>query len=172
MPGKIDEAIEAHERSLQILEELTEKFGTAPHFRHSLGIACSNYAYLLATLRDATRVQRERAVVLARRSVQLDPRVPSRHRNLGIALVETRQWENAIQALEAAVAKQRRTRPPLASHYLALAYWHSGDKKRARESWRLAKDEPPPRSVREQPAFRTMQQRLARLFESDEAIGQ
>ena len=99
----------------------------------NLSDANNNLAWLLATSPDVSLRDPKRAVVLAKKAVELAPRNGDNWNTLGVAHYRTGDWKAAIEALTNSM--DRRNGGDGADwFFLALAHWQLGDKPRA-SSW-------------------------------------
>jgi serine/threonine protein kinase/tetratricopeptide (TPR) repeat protein len=114
----------ARGEALALLRELAESERSRPD-------ADNTVAWFLATDPDPAVRQPARAVELARKAVEDEPRVAPVWNTLGVALYRTGAWDEAIQALTRSVELTRGGSP----HdwlFLAMAHWRKGDRAEAR----------------------------------------
>jgi serine/threonine protein kinase/tetratricopeptide (TPR) repeat protein len=88
-------------------------------------------AGLLANSSDRSLWDLDRAVVLARKAIDLDPQFGEAHTHHGVALYRAGKAEEAVEELQKGwdLKKNDSEDPP--HFFLAMAYWRTGDKTRA-----------------------------------------
>jgi superkiller protein 3 len=150
--GKLDEAVGAYHKAI----ELDPKFARA---YYNLGIAlrklnrprealdaytvaleidpksanaCNGLAWLLATCPDVTLRDPGRAVALAKKGVELDPKNGGYLNTLGVACYRTGDWNGAVANLEKSM-ELRQGGDSSNWFCLAMAEWQLGNKDAARE---------------------------------------
>jgi tetratricopeptide (TPR) repeat protein/serine/threonine protein kinase len=129
-------------------------------------VAHGRLAWLLATCPDAKIRDPGRAVVLAQKAIELDPRAKNNLNTLGAAHFRAGNWKAAITALEKSM-EVRGGGDSFDWFFLAMARWQLGERDTAREWYDRAvqwmdKNEPTDEELR---LFRA---EAARLLELDE----
>jgi tetratricopeptide (TPR) repeat protein/serine/threonine protein kinase len=117
--GKLDQAIESFERAIALEPNHA--------FRHN------ELAWLLATWAEAKFRDPKRAVALAKKAVQLEPKNGIYWQTLGYAEYRAGSWKSALAALEKVKALGSAGGSP-EWFPLAMAHWQLGHKEEAR-SW-------------------------------------
>lgn len=117
--GRPKEALEAYDRGIEI----------DPQNRIALNAA----AWMRATAADRTLREPDRAIELARRALDVEPRAGSVWNTLGVALCGAQRWAEALEALDRSMGL-RSGGGALDWYFVALALWHQGDADGAR-SW-------------------------------------
>jgi Flp pilus assembly protein TadD len=93
--------------------------------------ALNNLAILLADRLDLPSRDPARAVDLANRVVELQPKDWRRWRTLGIVRYRAGEWKGAVSALEKAQQLLGRD-DEIARLFLTMAHWRAGDREQAR----------------------------------------
>ena len=96
-------------------------------------VAINNLAWFLATSLDASLRDSKRAVGLAKRAVDLDPKEGSYWNTLGVSQYRNGEWKAGIEALTKGM-ELRNGGDGTDWFLLAMAHWRLGDKTQAR-SW-------------------------------------
>jgi tetratricopeptide (TPR) repeat protein/serine/threonine protein kinase len=96
--------------------------------------AYERFAWLLATCPDKKRHDPKRAVELARKAVQLNPKDSNNWATLGMAHFRAGEWKESIVAVHAAMTKSKGAN---AYHWfiLAISHWQLGDRVEARKRY-------------------------------------
>jgi serine/threonine protein kinase/WD40 repeat protein/Flp pilus assembly protein TadD len=148
--GKAQEAIAAWSRTIALKSDHAEAYAERGHAYGRLSRwdqAVADYAkvialrpdwpefandaaWLLATHPDPRRRDPGRAVVLARKAVELDPDDGDYWNTLGVAEYRAGDWKGAIAALEKSVALQGHN--SYDAFLLAMARWQQGQRDEAR----------------------------------------
>jgi tetratricopeptide (TPR) repeat protein len=92
----------------------------------------NNVAWVLATSSAAELRDPKRAVALAKKAVELEPKGRAAWNTLGAAHYRAGDWKAAVTALEKAM-KLREGGDAFDWFFLAMAHWQLGDKKQARQ---------------------------------------
>jgi tetratricopeptide (TPR) repeat protein len=95
-----------------------------------------NLAEILATAGDAQLRDPPRALELAKRAVELQPYTDGPRSTYGIAQYRTGDWKGTVTELENTIGQRRPDAHSDNAHdgfFLAMAYWHLGEKDRARQ---------------------------------------
>ncbi len=91
----------------------------------------NNAAWLMATHPEPSRRDPERAVVLARKAVDLEPDQAMYWNTLGVAHYRARHWKEAIESLTRSMQLSDSQAESYDTFFLAMAHWQLGDKKEA-----------------------------------------
>jgi tetratricopeptide (TPR) repeat protein len=106
--------------------------------------AHNNLAWLLATSSDAALRNPRRAVELASKAVELEPKQGMYRNTLGAARYRAGEWPAAIEALNKSI-ELRQGGDAFDWYFLAMAEWQRGNKEEARKwydkavAWRAEK---------------------------------
>ena len=101
-----------------------------PAIRGRLAERCNNYAWSLATTSGSGK-NPERALTLARRSVELAPKRAIYLNTLGVAQYRAGQHADAIATLNRSLAAGHGQSDGFDLFFLAMAHWQTGDKSRS-----------------------------------------
>src|SRR5262249_12789554 len=112
--GQKDEAIVCYKKAI----DLDPKFALA-HL--NLGIVLAAQGKL------------NEAIVCYRAAVRLQPQRAAAHGKLGVALYRVGDWKGAVAALEKSIDLGKGTASVFDIFRLAIASWHTGHKREARE---------------------------------------
>jgi serine/threonine protein kinase/Flp pilus assembly protein TadD len=124
--GRAREAEAAFRKALVLKSELAAASPGNHSFQNALG-------WFLATCPAPTLRDPVRAVTLARKAVELQPRSPSYHNTLGIAHFRAGEWKPAAAALEKAIELCEYDPKPESAFFLAMVRSQLGEKEKARE---------------------------------------
>ena len=102
------------------------------HLRESLAESCNNRAWELVTGSASTR-DAERALILARRAVELAPNEPFYWNTLGVAQYRAYQYVQATATLERSLAAGSGDSDAFDLFFLAMAHHRQGHRKQARD---------------------------------------
>jgi tetratricopeptide (TPR) repeat protein len=124
-------------------------------------------AWALATCGDLTFRDPQQAVASAKRAVQLAPQDGNSWGTLGVAYYRTRDWKNAIMALEKTEELAPGRYVAHDGFFLAMAHWQLGEKQMAGQWYENAvewmeKNDPENEELRR---FRTEAEALLRVME-------
>jgi tetratricopeptide (TPR) repeat protein len=97
-------------------------------------VGYNNIAWMLATAPDPALRDPARAVELARKSVENNPKQGTFWNTLGVARYRRGDWRAAIEALEKSEALEPGKDLAINGFFLAMSHWQLGDKPQAR-SW-------------------------------------
>jgi serine/threonine protein kinase/tetratricopeptide (TPR) repeat protein len=97
----------------------------------------NSLAWLLVTCADARFRDPNRAIVLSRRAVELEPKDGNQWNTLGVAQYRAGDWKAAITALTKSM-ELRKGGDSLDWFFLAMARWQLGDKEQARKWYEQA----------------------------------
>ena len=114
----------AYERGLSYLND-KEPVPALVAFREAVTINPTEPLYrdiLGRVLLD--RGQIDQALEHLRKALELDPRFADGHFHLGVALAESRRWEDAVKSYQAAIALPTLTVPELAHNSLGMALYN------------------------------------------------
>ena len=129
--GRLDEAVAVVE---SLRKEPAEK-------RHPLLAQCLNLvARFLVIDANPARRDPERAMILSRQAVDLEPRDGSCLNTHGIVLYRTGDWKTAIETLESADQFSGGKLFGYNAYYIAMSHWHLGARGKAREWYDRAVD--------------------------------
>jgi tetratricopeptide (TPR) repeat protein len=95
-------------------------------------VACNNLAWMLATCPEEKLRNPRRAVELAKKAVELDPKSRFVWNTLGAAQYRAGDWQAALQALEKSM-ELGKGGDAFDWFFLAMAHWQLGEKGKARE---------------------------------------
>ena len=129
---RFQQARDSFSEAISLFEDLMAKFPQWPSSREMLAEVSNSLAFLLATCSDSQVRQPARAVELAKRAVELDPRKGLYWGTLGVAYCRTLDWDSGLKALD----KSSELNAGGAADtwfFLAMAYWHKGAKDQARQ---------------------------------------
>lgn len=130
--GRLPEAEAARLQALELREKLAATFPAVPRYRRDLANCCwAIAAGLLESPRPKSGPPR-RALEFAKRSVELDDRVPRHWCVLGAAQYRAGNWGDARETLEKVLQLNDRGSEAFAWFYLAMAHWRLGNKVEAR----------------------------------------
>src|SRR5438128_9948053 len=114
----------AHERGLAYLNE-RQPASALVALREAVTINPAEPLYrdsLALLLLDLGQI--EPALAELRKAIELDPRFAVGHFHLGVALAESRRWEDAIKSYQTAIALPTLTVPVLAHNSLGMALYN------------------------------------------------
>ncbi len=128
---RTDEAELVVRRAVDEGNILVNEYPDVPEYREALATFLSLAADFYSVSPQASFHDPERAVELARRAVELRPATDGlAWQSLGWALYRTGDWKGCIESLE---KSQKYARS--GNYFAAMAYWHLGDKAKAREQF-------------------------------------
>ena len=131
--GRPDESAAAFRRSLALAERLAADFPAEPEYRQTLALNRNNFAWMLATDAEPKRRDSGRAVELAKKAAELEPKSGMYWNTLGAAYYRAGDWKAAIEALTRST-ELRKVSDAFDGFFLAMAHWRLGDKPQVR-SW-------------------------------------
>jgi tRNA A-37 threonylcarbamoyl transferase component Bud32/tetratricopeptide (TPR) repeat protein len=94
-------------------------------------------AWALATCRNPKFRDNARAVLLAHKAVQIEPRDANLWNTLGVAQYRAKDWRSAVESLEKSMTL-RAGGDGFDWYVVAMAYWRLGEKSRAASFFRMA----------------------------------
>jgi WD40 repeat protein/serine/threonine protein kinase/tetratricopeptide (TPR) repeat protein len=97
-------------------------------------VGYNNIAWMLATAPDPALRDPARAVELARKSVEIDPKRGTRWNTLGVTRYRAGEWKAAIEALEKSESLEPAKDLAINGFFLAMARWQLGEKEAA-QAW-------------------------------------
>jgi serine/threonine protein kinase len=94
---------------------------------------CNNLAWALASVPGDPWFDPAKGVTLARKAIALEPNNWTFFNTLGVAAFRTHDWETATKALQQSITYTGGLAHDL--FFLAMTYWHQGNKKKASETF-------------------------------------
>jgi tetratricopeptide (TPR) repeat protein len=137
LAGRPAEAVQAFERALGAYRPYSDTYDE-PVNHEQFAAVHNELAWLLATFADVKFRDPGRAVVAARKAVELEPEHGGFRNTLGVACYRAGDWKAAIQALEKAEELAPGKILAWNAFFLAMAHWQLGEKERARKEYEQA----------------------------------
>jgi serine/threonine protein kinase/tetratricopeptide (TPR) repeat protein len=119
-------------------DEAIAEYGKVIELNPESALAHNNLAWFLATCPEPKFRDPNRAVELARKAVDLDPKQPTHWNTLGVTYYRTRDWEGAITSLKKAEDLAPGKCVAWNAFFLAMAHWELGEKGEARQEFKQA----------------------------------
>jgi eukaryotic-like serine/threonine-protein kinase len=114
-------------------EKAIADYTKALELKPDVPVLCNNLAWLLATCPDPKFLDVARAVELARKAVELDPKHGNWWNTLGVAHYRVGEWKNAIDALKKSDELLKGEMFSFNAFFLAMAHWQRDEKGEARQ---------------------------------------
>jgi serine/threonine protein kinase/WD40 repeat protein len=127
----------AYEPVINDLEAALASKPDQPSIRGTLARRCKNYAWNLANTTGSSR-NPERALTLARRSVELDPTQAYYITTLGVAQYRAGRFAEAVATLDRSLAAGPGQSDGYSLFFQAMAHWQLGHKPEAQACFRKA----------------------------------
>jgi tetratricopeptide (TPR) repeat protein len=137
LTGRPAEAVQAFERALEAYRPYSDT-SDDPENHEQFASVHNELAWLLATCADVKSRDPGRAVVEARKAVELEPEHGGFWNTLGVAFYRAGYWNAAIDALEKAEELAPGKIVAWNAFFLAMAHWQRGEKAQARKEYERA----------------------------------
>ncbi len=135
---RFEEAANAYGQAVDLSRQLVADFPTKSEYPKSLALNCNNLAWLLGTCPEAGVRDAVRAVELAAKAVELEPKQAMYWNTLGAAEYHAGNYRDSIKAFEkstqlSADQPENARNTSFDAFFLAMAHWQLGEKDEARK---------------------------------------
>jgi len=135
--GRALQSLKHYESAIADLEAAVARDPEQPVARESLALCCKNRAWELATSPESTR-DPQRALIMARRAIELSPGQAIYLNTLGVAQFRAGQYTEAITTLERSLAAGAGQADAYDLFFLAMAHPHLRHREEARGCYERA----------------------------------
>jgi tetratricopeptide (TPR) repeat protein len=136
--GALEDALIEYSKAVEISEKMAARYPEWPFYRKDLAASrqkelagYNDAAWFLATCPEPKFRDPGRAVALAQRAVELDPKEGKLWNTLGAAQYRAGNWKAAARALEKSIELSKGGQS-VDWFFLAMAYWQLGEREKAR----------------------------------------